>query len=145
MRVRVCNHRRCHAPSTCTDILPITLKYVKLSGWITNRRRHAPSPRAHIPPVALVSVISLLNMGLHQYISGNATWLFRLFRLTYFSYFRYFSRYLRVIWKYQNEFMKIKKFNDELINIGSCRGPPAMPSRTTSGSRRHCSEIGRAD
>ena len=37
-------------------------------------------------------------MGSHRYISGNATWLFRLFRLTYFSYFRYFSRYSRVIW-----------------------------------------------
>src|SRR4029434_8429482 len=37
--------------------------------------------------------------------------------------------------KYQSEFIKIKKFNGELINIGSCRGPPAMPSRTTRGPR----------
>ena len=32
-------------------------------------------------------------------------------------------------------FIKIKKVNGELINIGSCRGPPAMPSRTTRGPR----------
>src|SRR4029434_9914639 len=30
-------------------------------------------------------------------------------------------------------FIKIKKVNGELINIGSCSGPPAMPSRTTRG------------
>src|SRR4029434_3771161 len=32
-------------------------------------------------------------------------------------------------------FIKIKKVNGELINIGSCRGPPAKPSRTTRGPR----------
>src|SRR4029434_2278801 len=95
-----------------------------------NHRRYAPSPRAQYPPVALVSVISSLNMGLHQYISGNATWLFRLFR--------YFSRYSRVIWKcveISKRIYKNEKGNGELINIGSCRGPPAMPSRTTRGAR----------
>src|SRR4029434_1983034 len=32
-------------------------------------------------------------------------------------------------------FIKINKVNGELINIGSCCGPPAMPSRTTRGPR----------
>src|SRR4029434_7554876 len=89
----------------------------------------ATPPRTHIPPLALVSVMSSLNMGLHQYISSDATWLFRLFRLTYFSYFRYFSRYSTVIWKCVEISKRIykdlkKKVNGELINIGSCRGPP---------------------
>src|SRR4029434_3505696 len=97
-----------------------------------------PLPPTHIPPVALFSVISSLNMGSNRYISGNATWLFRLFRLTYFCYFRYFSRYSRVIWKCFEISKRIynnKKVNGELVNIGSCRGPPAMPSRTTRGPR----------
>src|SRR4029434_7888572 len=52
----------------------------------------------------------------------------------------YFSRYSRVIWKcvvkYQDEFIKNLKINGELINIdSSCRGPPAMLSRTTRGPR----------
>src|SRR4029434_8964504 len=32
-------------------------------------------------------------------------------------------------------FIKIKKVNGELINIGSCCGHPAMPLRTTRGPR----------
>ena len=32
-------------------------------------------------------------------------------------------------------FIEIKKVNGELINIGSCRGSPAMPSRTNRGPR----------
>src|SRR4029434_8512303 len=34
-------------------------------------------------------------------------------------------------------FIKIKKVHGELINIGSCRGPPAMPSRTTRSMVLH--------
>ena len=55
--VHFCNRRR-HAPSPCAHILPISLQNVKLSGSITNRRRHAPSPRAHIP--------RLFYLGLHE-------------------------------------------------------------------------------
>src|SRR4029434_2042537 len=44
------------SPSPCTHILPITLETVKLSGWITNRRRNAPSPCAHILPITLETV-----------------------------------------------------------------------------------------
>src|SRR4029434_2826213 len=49
--VRVCNRRR-HAPSSRTDILPITLKYVKLSGYIASHH-HAPSPCTDILPLTL--------------------------------------------------------------------------------------------
>src|SRR4029434_5503089 len=41
-----------HAPSPRTDILPIALKYVKLSGCIASRR-HAPSPCTDILPITL--------------------------------------------------------------------------------------------
>src|SRR4029434_9947579 len=49
-------------PDNYTDILAITLQYVTLSRELTNRC-HAPSPRTHIPPIALLSVISSLNMS----------------------------------------------------------------------------------
>src|SRR4029434_11268889 len=42
--VHFCNRRR-HAPSPCSHIVPISLKNVKLSGSITNRRVTPPSPR----------------------------------------------------------------------------------------------------
>src|SRR4029434_7216061 len=75
-----------------------------------NRHRHAPW--THILPIILVSVISSLNMY-------SVFWAMRL---------GYSDINMSTG---PGIFIKIKKVNGELINIGSCRGPPAMPSRTT--------------
>src|SRR4029434_6230872 len=81
-------------------------------------RRHAPSPRTHILHIILVSVISSPNMDLHQYFGAM--------RLGYSDINMSTGPGI---------FIKNLKVNGELINIGSCCGPPAMPSRTTRGPR----------
>src|SRR4029434_1331702 len=77
-----------------------------------------PLPRTHISPVTLVSVIVFSACGY--------TSVFFAMQLGYAD---------TNMSTGPGIFIKIKKVNGELINIGSCSGPPAMPSQTTRGPR----------
>src|SRR4029434_4053394 len=63
----VCSRRHHHAPSPRTHILPITLKTVKLSGYITNRRHHAPLPPRTYSSYNPCQCHFSLNTSIHQY------------------------------------------------------------------------------